>query len=204
MCGKVGRTCNPFITTDNSSTIFTDLGVKCTLDPQPWWADNQPGWVSVKTVRVHYGCGVRVVRDCKHARYLVAFLFLHVRAGSQLWQVLGLRQCTRFWCRLRRRLQHCAARLPLHGTQRCRRLRHGSVVRCYSAGGLCGNVAAVTARTDRLVQNEFEIFSTVMLPGSFGVMTHFWYVASATQHPHTPTHMQQCRTADCDVRIRPG
>ena len=51
VCGKVGRTCNPYIDTGNASTIFTDLGVKCTPDPQPWWADNQPCWVSGKTVR---------------------------------------------------------------------------------------------------------------------------------------------------------
>mgnify|MGYP006902772249 FL=1 len=51
VCGEVGRTCNPYIKTNNSSSIFKELGVSCSPDPTPWWADNQPGWVSVKTVR---------------------------------------------------------------------------------------------------------------------------------------------------------
>lgn len=45
-CGQVGRTCNPFIDTDNTTTLFTDLGVKCVFDNHPWWADNQPCFVS--------------------------------------------------------------------------------------------------------------------------------------------------------------
>lgn len=46
-------------------------------------------------------------------------------------------------------------------------------------------------------QNEFEIFSTVMLPGSYGVMTHFWCVSASAQcaAPVPPSHNPRVRAS---------
>jgi len=41
-----GMNCNPAIVTNNSVDIFTRFGINCTANPLPWWATNQPGYVS--------------------------------------------------------------------------------------------------------------------------------------------------------------
>eukprot|EP01111_Echinosteliopsis_oligospora_P016031 TRINITY_DN6532_c0_g1_i1.p1 TRINITY_DN6532_c0_g1~~TRINITY_DN6532_c0_g1_i1.p1 ORF type:complete len:428 (-),score=102.59 TRINITY_DN6532_c0_g1_i1:51-1334(-) len=46
VCLSMSMNCIPRIITNNSADIFTELGVKCTDDPAPWWAHNQPGYVS--------------------------------------------------------------------------------------------------------------------------------------------------------------
>lgn len=45
-CLAVGMNCNNAIQTNNSTAVFTQLGVNCTADSDPWWATNQPGFVS--------------------------------------------------------------------------------------------------------------------------------------------------------------
>eukprot|EP01103_Thecamoeba_quadrilineata_P017355 TRINITY_DN6117_c0_g1_i1.p1 TRINITY_DN6117_c0_g1~~TRINITY_DN6117_c0_g1_i1.p1 ORF type:complete len:438 (-),score=58.40 TRINITY_DN6117_c0_g1_i1:38-1324(-) len=45
-CASRNLNCNPRIQTDNTSTIFTDLNVTCNPNPTPWWAENQPCFVS--------------------------------------------------------------------------------------------------------------------------------------------------------------
>lgn len=45
-CLAQGMNCNPAVQTGNSSAIFTSLGVKCNADPRPWWAEDQPSFVS--------------------------------------------------------------------------------------------------------------------------------------------------------------
>lgn len=49
VCLSKGMNCNPAIDTNNSSAIFSQLGVSCKANPTPWWATNQPGYVSGKT-----------------------------------------------------------------------------------------------------------------------------------------------------------
>lgn len=44
-CLNVGKNCNARIFTNNSTSIFTQLGVKCTQAPnKPWWASDQPSY----------------------------------------------------------------------------------------------------------------------------------------------------------------
>src|SRR5438105_4501818 len=38
--------CNPHIQTNNSTAEFTKLGISCTPDQRPWWAEDQPSYVS--------------------------------------------------------------------------------------------------------------------------------------------------------------
>lgn len=38
--------CDSVINTQNSSDIFQKLGIQCQKDNRPWWAENQPGFVS--------------------------------------------------------------------------------------------------------------------------------------------------------------
>lgn len=45
-CAMHSRTCSPFINTGNTTTLFTDLDVDCKFDSEPWWATNQPCFVS--------------------------------------------------------------------------------------------------------------------------------------------------------------
>eukprot|EP01116_Phalansterium_solitarium_P006355 TRINITY_DN18652_c0_g1_i1.p1 TRINITY_DN18652_c0_g1~~TRINITY_DN18652_c0_g1_i1.p1 ORF type:complete len:434 (-),score=119.58 TRINITY_DN18652_c0_g1_i1:18-1319(-) len=48
-CHAKGLNCNPRIVTNNSSQIFTSLGIQCDADPQAWWAEDQPSYVSNKS-----------------------------------------------------------------------------------------------------------------------------------------------------------
>jgi len=45
-CHAKGMNCNPHIVTNNSTSLFTSLGINCTPDPTPWWAEDQPSYVS--------------------------------------------------------------------------------------------------------------------------------------------------------------
>jgi len=46
VCQNQGLNCNPSVQTGNNTDLFTQLGVKCTPDPQPWWAEDQPAYIS--------------------------------------------------------------------------------------------------------------------------------------------------------------
>lgn len=46
VCYEQGMNCNPAIQTNNSTDIFTQLGVSCTPDSEPWWAEDQPSYIS--------------------------------------------------------------------------------------------------------------------------------------------------------------
>ena len=46
VCLDQGLNCNANIQTMNSTLLFKQLGVNCTADPQPWWAEDQPSFVS--------------------------------------------------------------------------------------------------------------------------------------------------------------
>lgn len=41
-----GMNCNPHVQTNNSIDLFTKLGISCTPDPENWWAEDQPSYVS--------------------------------------------------------------------------------------------------------------------------------------------------------------
>jgi len=43
-CHGAGLNCNPHIITNNSIAIFNSLGITCTPDPEPWWAEDQPSY----------------------------------------------------------------------------------------------------------------------------------------------------------------
>jgi len=45
-CYNAGKNCNPTIFTNNSTLIFTQLGIKCEADNTPWSAEDQPSYVS--------------------------------------------------------------------------------------------------------------------------------------------------------------
>jgi len=45
-CAKQTRNCNPHVATNNSLSIFQSLGVNCQSDTAPWWAEDQPSYVS--------------------------------------------------------------------------------------------------------------------------------------------------------------
>eukprot|EP01113_Clastostelium_recurvatum_P035244 TRINITY_DN488_c0_g1_i1.p1 TRINITY_DN488_c0_g1~~TRINITY_DN488_c0_g1_i1.p1 ORF type:complete len:437 (+),score=110.68 TRINITY_DN488_c0_g1_i1:126-1436(+) len=45
-CYKQGLNCNPNLALNGSNAIFQKLGVTCNMDSRPWWANNQPGYVS--------------------------------------------------------------------------------------------------------------------------------------------------------------
>jgi hypothetical protein len=43
-CTNNDATCNPHFVTWNSVIRFQELGVNCTADPRPWWANDQPAY----------------------------------------------------------------------------------------------------------------------------------------------------------------
>jgi len=45
-CIAQGMNCNPHIVTNNSTSIFNQLGISCTPDTSPWWAPDQPSYVA--------------------------------------------------------------------------------------------------------------------------------------------------------------
>eukprot|EP00456_Euglypha_rotunda_P077472 TRINITY_DN7316_c0_g2_i9.p1 TRINITY_DN7316_c0_g2~~TRINITY_DN7316_c0_g2_i9.p1 ORF type:complete len:426 (-),score=33.85 TRINITY_DN7316_c0_g2_i9:128-1405(-) len=45
-CAALGLNCNGQIQTNNSNAIFGQLGVTCKADTRPWWAEDQPSYVS--------------------------------------------------------------------------------------------------------------------------------------------------------------
>jgi hypothetical protein len=46
VCFNQAMNCNPAIKTNNSTALFTQLGVTCTPDAAPWWAEDQPAYIS--------------------------------------------------------------------------------------------------------------------------------------------------------------
>lgn len=48
VCFENGMNCNPSIQTNNSADIFKTFGVNCELDSDPWWAEDQPSYISGK------------------------------------------------------------------------------------------------------------------------------------------------------------
>jgi len=45
-CANLGLNCNGNIQTNNSAAIFAQLGINCKADTRPWWAGDQPSYVS--------------------------------------------------------------------------------------------------------------------------------------------------------------
>lgn len=45
LCAQ-GLNCNPAIRTQNSTAAFQALGVQCKPNAKPWWAEDQPSFVS--------------------------------------------------------------------------------------------------------------------------------------------------------------
>lgn len=46
-CFAQGLNCNEHVETGNTSDIFKQLGATCTPDPRPWFAEDQPSWVTL-------------------------------------------------------------------------------------------------------------------------------------------------------------
>jgi len=48
-CASQNRNCNPHVETNNSVNIFSTFGIYCQPDTSPWWAEDQPSYVSGST-----------------------------------------------------------------------------------------------------------------------------------------------------------
>jgi len=46
-CLAQALNCDPHIDTGNKPDIFKQLGANCTADADPWWAEDQPSWVTL-------------------------------------------------------------------------------------------------------------------------------------------------------------
>jgi len=48
-CLAKNLNCDPHIETANKPDLFKQLGANCTADSRPWWAEDQPSWVTLPT-----------------------------------------------------------------------------------------------------------------------------------------------------------
>uniref|UniRef100_A0A914DUT4 Uncharacterized protein n=1 Tax=Acrobeloides nanus TaxID=290746 RepID=A0A914DUT4_9BILA len=75
--------CNPRIETNNSTSLFTQVGINCTNDPSVWWAEDQPSYVSDKSD--------------PNGNYGKCLGYISVPAGSQcagsFWSVSRICRC---------------------------------------------------------------------------------------------------------------
>src|SRR5207247_1240441 len=70
VCYAKGLNCNPRIATNNSTSLFAQLGVNCTGDPTPWWAEVS-GAVAMSSASSSSECALCRINRATYHRSLI-------------------------------------------------------------------------------------------------------------------------------------